>query len=191
MVKVTIPKEAFKPIEVVGEQATIIRFTKQTVYNEIYEGEGEDRHPTGEKEDSGLVSCQEEMVYGELTPEVVRQIRLSEVQAYDKSSNVDDAIYMGKHMWFDKVTRTCIAYSMQTEKADGKETTILYDNDDEPHTLPIDLALALFAQLELYAKACHNTTESHKAALKGLDTVDELLAYDITAGYPEKLVINE
>ena len=191
MVKVTIPKEAFKPIEVVGEQATIIRFTKQTVYNEIYEGEGEDRHPTGEKEDSGLVSCQEEMVYGELTPEVVRQIRLSEVQAYDKSDAVNDATYMGKHMWYDKVTRTCIAYSMQTEKADGKETTILYDNDDEPHTLPIDLAIALFAQLELYAKACYNNTESHKAALKGLDTVDELLSYDITAGYPEKLVINE
>ena len=191
MVRTTIKKEAFKPIEVVGEKATIIRFTKQTVYNPVYEGEGDDRQPTGEVEDSGLVTCMEEMVYGELTPEVVRQIRLSEVKDYDASPAVNDVTYMGKHMWYNKVTRACIAYSMQTEKNKGAETTVLYDNDDEPHDLPIDYAIELFAQLELYAKGCYNRTEAHKTALKSLDNVDDLLAYDITAGYPEKLVINE
>ena len=191
MIKSYCKKDDFQPITIIGEGATLIKFSKETIYNPVYEEKDGELVPTGEVEDSGLVGYTEEIVYGELTPDVVRQIRLIELKAYDASPAVNDAIYQGKHMWYDKVTRTCIAYSMQTEKNDGKETTILYDNDDEPHTLPIDLALALFAQLELYAKACYNNTEAHKTALKGLDNVDDLLAYDITAGYPEKLVINE
>jgi hypothetical protein len=93
-------------------------------------------------------------------------------------------------MWFDKITRTCINYSMQVEKESGNETTTLYDNDGIAYELPIDSALNLFAQLELYAKACYNKTAEHRANIENLNSIEELLNYNIKTGYPEKLNIN-
>lgn len=146
-----------------------------------------DGEPTGEMEDSGYVTFTEAHIRGELTPEKIKELRIEEVELYDSSEDVNSLFVNGKRMWFDKVTRTCIAYSMQTEKANSAETTVLYDNDDVPYELPIDMALQMFGALELYAKACYNKTEEHKATIKELETVQEALDYDITAGYPEKL----
>lgn len=149
-----------------------------------------DDEPTGEYEDSGLVSYTEEVVVGELTLDKVITIRQQEIDRYDTSDAVNSFVYNGKKMWFDKVTRTCISYSMQVEKENGATTTTLYDNDGIAHTLPIDLALGLFAQLELYAKACYNVTASHKAALNELTSIEDVLDYNIKAGYPLKLVFS-
>ena len=41
--------------------------------------------------------------------------------------------------------------------------------------------------LEVYAGDALNVTESHKAAVNALNSVEEVEAYDITDGYPEKL----
>lgn len=187
MVKSSCKKEDFQPITEIGEKAYLIKFSKETIMDAVYEGEGEERHPTGEYVDSGLVRYTEEMVYGELTPNIVRKVRLEELAKYDASPSVNEFFYGDKSMWFDKITRTTISYSMECEKNAGRETTDLYNNDGEKYTLPIDTALTLFAQVELYAKACYNQTQTHSNALKALKTVDELLAYDITVGYPEKL----
>ena len=155
----------------------------------VYEGEGEERQPTGEFVDSGYIGFIEATVVGSLTPEKVANIRKEEVDIYDKSDAVNALYVNGKQMWYGKVDRTCINYSMQVEKSNGEETTTLYDNDGVAYVLPIDTALELFAQLELYAKACYNKTQEHKDNLASLETVEEILAYDITADYPEKLNI--
>ena len=41
--------------------------------------------------------------------------------------------------------------------------------------------------LEIYALACYNVTEEHKAAVNALTTIEEVDAYDYTTDYPEKL----
>ena len=48
--------------------------------------------------------------------------------------------------------------------------------------------LNMLQQLEVYAVKCYNQTSAHLAAIDDLTlTVEEILAYDFTAGYPEKL----
>lgn len=121
---------------------------------------------------------------------LAKQMVIARISAYDASTEVNDLTVNGKHMWYDKVTRTSISYSMKVEKDAGETTTKLYDNDNVPYVLPIDTALGLFAQLELYAKACFNNTEAHKAAVMAKRTVNTVLAYDYTTGYPEKLSFN-
>lgn len=39
----------------------------------------------------------------------------------------------------------------------------------------------------MYALGCFNVTAAHKAAVEELTTIDEVLAYDYTKGYPERL----
>ena len=56
--------------------------------------------------------------------------------------------------------------------------------------LPIEQAQMLIANIEAYAKDCYNVTERHKMEVKALKTYDEVMAYDITAGYPEKIELN-
>lgn len=177
--------ENFQQITQIGEDRYLVRFTMKPLMQEKYA----DGEPTGEMEESGYVTFTEAHIKGELIPEKLIPLRLEEADMYDQSDNVNSLFVNGKRMWFDKITRACIAYSMQTEKASGATETVLYDNDNVPYTLPVDNALQLFGALELYAKACYNTTARHKAEVAELTTVQELLDYDITAGYPEKLNI--
>lgn len=185
MVNSYCKKEDYQQIVDKQENVHIVRFSKETIMTPIYDGD----EPTGEYEDSGLVKYTEEVVTGELTLDKVIAIRQQEVDRYDTSDAVNSFTYNGKKMWFDKVTRTCIAYSMQVEKENGATTTTLYDNDDVAYTLPIDLALGLFAQLELYAKECYNVTADHKATISRLTSIEDVLNYNIKADYPEKLNI--
>lgn len=176
--------EDFQQIENKRENVNIVRFSKEPILTPVLDDEGK---PTGEYEDSGLVSYTEEVVVGELTLEKVIAVRRQEIEVYDKSDAVNSLSVNGKQMWFDKVTRTCISYSMNTEKAAGQETTELYDNDDMKYTLPIDLAIQMFGALELYAKACYNKTEEHKAAVAECQSIEDALDYNIKTGYPQKL----
>jgi hypothetical protein len=41
--------------------------------------------------------------------------------------------------------------------------------------------------IELYASACYDNTQRHLAAIKELQTIEEIESYDYKAGYPEKL----
>ncbi|WP_287385849.1 hypothetical protein [Lachnospira sp.] len=41
--------------------------------------------------------------------------------------------------------------------------------------------------LEIYAAEALNVTESHKAYINSLNNIEDIEAYDITQGYPEKL----
>ena len=178
--------ENFEHITQVREGVHIVRFSDEVMVEEVYE----DYQPTGRYEDTGLTKFTEEIVMGEVTLDKVIAIRKQEIDKYDVSDDVNSFTYNGKQMWFDKVTRTCINYSMEVEKNAGKTETTLYDNEGNAHVLPIDLALGLFAQLELYAKACYNVTQAHKAAVSELTSVEDALAYNIKADYPEKLVID-
>ena len=137
---------------------------------------------------SEAVACEAEFVFrGSSDIDLAKQMVIARISAYDSSSEVNDLTVNGKHMWFDKATRASISYSMTVEKDAGETTTTLYDNDDVAYVLPIDTALGMFAQLELYAKACFNNTAAHKAAVMAKRTVNTVLSYDFTTGYPQKL----
>jgi hypothetical protein len=118
--------------------------------------------------------------------EEVRKMKISEIQTFDKSVNVNSFDLLGKSMWLDKSTRVGLFNSISIEKNAGKSDTVLW-YDAIKYIIPISDALAMLNALELYALNCYNVTQSHIAAVKSLQTIEEIENYDYTVGYPVKL----
>ena len=123
---------------------------------------------------------------GEDPIEPMRTALLHNIDTYDTSSSVNSFSLQGKQMWLPKDTRVGLVNSITIEKAAGKETTVLWF-DGEKYSLPVDDALQMLSALELYALDCYNVTAAHKARVLTLSDVSDIIAYDITEGYPTKL----
>ena len=113
---------------------------------------------------------------------------LSLQEEYDNSVEVNNFYLNGKKAWLDKATRVGLVNSLTIQKNSGLTETTLWLNKTFIN-INIDKALTLLAAIELYAMACYNNTHLHYAEISKLTTIDELVAYDITAGYPKQLNI--
>lgn len=118
--------------------------------------------------------------------DVIKEEAIEQITEYDTSSDVNSFTLQGKTMWLPKETRVGLVNSVTIEKNTGKETTILWFGG-EKYELPVDTALQMLSALELYALECYNVTAAHKAAVSALESVEDVVAYDYTQGYPEKL----
>lgn len=121
------------------------------------------------------------------TLELVKNMKLQDITAYDTSDAVNSFTLDGESVWLDKDTRVGLMNSTQIQKAAGQETTTLWFGG-KSYTLPCDTAIQMLSALELYALACYNVTAQHKAAVEALQDVESIEAYDYTTDYPEKLV---
>ena len=126
------------------------------------------------------------LVENEYSLEDMRKIKVSEIQSFDKSEEVNSFELRAKSMWLDKFTRVGLFNSINTEKEAGRTETVLW-YDAVKYIIPIPDALAMLNALEMYALECYNVTQSHIAAVKALDTIEEIESYDYTVGYPQKL----
>ena len=111
---------------------------------------------------------------------------LAAIEAYDTSSAVNGFMLNGLRVWLNKDTRVGLMNSTTIAKAMGQPTTTLWLGDVKL-VVVCDKAIQLLSALEMYAMECFNVTAAHKAAVEKLQTVEEVLAYDYTAGYPEML----
>lgn len=116
-----------------------------------------------------------------------RQKKIAAIYEQDRST--EQFTVNGMPMWLDKNTRTSlVANTLPAEKAAGKTETTLWYAGYPPVAIPVPIAWLeeKLSELELYAKATYDTTQSHLAAVYSLSTADEIEAYDHTAGYPDK-----
>ena len=111
---------------------------------------------------------------------------LAEIEKLDTSSAVNGFILNGERVWLDKATRVGLMNSTSIAKAMGQPTTTLWLGDVKL-VVDCDKAIQLLSALEMYALECFNVTAAHKKAVSEMSTVEEVLAYDYTAGYPEVL----
>ena len=118
--------------------------------------------------------------------DVIKEEAIEQINEYDQSQDVNSFTLQGKTMWLPKETRVGLVNSVTIEKNAGKETTVLWFGG-EKYELPVDTALQMLSALELYALECYNVTAAHKAAVNALESVEDVVAYDYTQGYPEKL----
>ena len=118
--------------------------------------------------------------------DVIKEEAIEQITEYDQSEDVNSFTLQGKQMWLPKETRVGLVNSVTIEKNAGKKTTVLWFGG-EKYELPIDTALQMLSALELYALECYNVTAAHKAAVNVLESVEDVVAYDYTQGYPEKL----
>ena len=115
--------------------------------------------------------------------EVVKQIT-----AYDTSSAVNSFVLNGAEVWLDKETRVGLMNSTTIAKATGQKETTLWLGDVKI-VVDCDKAIQLLSALEMYALECFNVTAAHKKAVGELTDIGEVLSYDYTKGYPEKLTM--
>ena len=120
---------------------------------------------------------------------MLKESKLDEIEAYDKSAAVNSFLLNGESHWLDFNLRDRVFQGNERLKLMGRTDTTLW-LDGMCIELPIEQAQMLIANIEAYAKDCYNVTEHHKAEVKALKTYDEVMAYDITAGYPEKIELN-
>ena len=111
---------------------------------------------------------------------------LEKITDWDTSSAVNGFMLNGQRVWLDKATRVGLMNSTSIAKAMGQPTTTLWLGDVKL-VVECDKAIQLLSALEMYALECFNVTAAHKKAVAERSTVEEVLAYDYTAGYPEML----
>lgn len=126
------------------------------------------------------------LVEHEHTIDELKEMKIAEINAYDKSDAVNSFTLAGKQIWLDKDTRVGLVNSIGIEKESGRMNTTLWYNA-EKYVIPVDTALQMLNRLELYALDCYNVTQSHIAAVKGLSDAGQVEAYSYKTGYPEQL----
>lgn len=111
---------------------------------------------------------------------------LEQIDKYDTSPSVNGFMLNGQRVWLNKDTRVGLMNSTSIAKAMGKTTTTLWFGGMQIE-VNCDKAIGLLSALEMYALECFNVTAAHKKAVAELNTVEEVLGYDYTKGYPEML----
>lgn len=122
----------------------------------------------------------------EPTIDEMRAQKLTELRAYDASEEVNQFSINDVSDWLNKSTRVGLMNSINIEKEAGRtETNIWLGNT--LFVLSIKKAIDMLHKVELYALACHDTTQRHIHSINQLDTKEEIAAYDFRTGYPGKL----
>lgn len=131
----------------------------------------------------------------EPTPEELlaraKQEKVLEIEEYDNSDAVNSftvVISEGNQLdtWIDRETRADYKNSLDAAELLGRtEVTPVFNG--VPLTLDIQTAKMALAQIQIYANQCYNVTEQHKAAVNALTDIEDVEAFDVTTGYPEKL----
>ena len=110
----------------------------------------------------------------------------NDINSYDSSSAINEFYIQDVPVWLDKATRAGLKLRFEAEIAMGKtETALWYNNMQFP--LELNLAMQMLYAIEIYASECYDNTQLHLANVDKLLTVEEILEYDYTTGYPEKL----
>ena len=104
---------------------------------------------------------------------------------YDSSLEVNSFLFNGQNLWLDKATRVGLV-NLVNSSTDNVTLAL----GDQIISVPVEIAKQFLAVLEVYAGECYVNTAKHRIALKTLKTEDEIINYDFTTGYPEKLSFN-
>lgn len=114
--------------------------------------------------------------------------KIVEIDAFDRSSEVNAFVVNGVTAWLDKADRVGLMNSIQIEQNCGKATTTLWLGG-QSFEMGCTKAIQLLSAVELYAMECYNVTATHKAEVASLTAIDDVEAYDVTAGYPQKVSV--
>ena len=190
---------------------------EQDVLQEDEEG---NQVPSGEKEATDYCNVNLEMLYYKPSPDFVvkllsdvgivdlseaseilsnfteeplsylQALLLHNIETYDTSPSVNGFLLNGSVEWIDIELRMKLcSRTLPEEKKAGKTSTVLWLGN-KPYELPIETIEQIMHEIEIYAKACLDVTNIHKTQVLTLSDVSALVAYDYTAGYPEKLSFN-
>lgn len=115
-----------------------------------------------------------------------KPILLKKIEQYDKSDEVNSFLIKKSKFWLDKNTRIGLMYL-----ANCSTDNIQLVLGEQILTIPVDAVKNFLQQLEVYAGQCYLQTQKHLIAAKDLKTIEDIINYDYTKGYPDKLNLDE
>lgn len=121
--------------------------------------------------------------------EELKAQKIVDINEHDSSLSINEFFVNGVSMWLDKATRAGLMLRFQAENAKGLEYTTLWYEGIQ-FALPLNMAMQMLYALEIYASNCYDNTQNHIANVKSLSVKEDVVNYDYTKYYPEKLVFN-
>lgn len=173
----------------VGAYGKVLVLLNESKVTTVDESMGDDEHepiPTEQYVYDGCLLDTGGMASESALMSAAKTAVLSEIETYDASSSVNGFTLNGTTVWLDKATRVGLMNSTSIAKAMGQTTTTLWLGDVKM-VVDCDKAIGLLSALEMYALECFNVTAAHKKAIAEMSTVEDVLGYDYTKGYPEQL----
>lgn len=106
------------------------------------------------------------------------------IWAYDKQT--EEFFIGGVSVWLNREERQTILRRCDAEEAKGLDRVVLRKNGMK-FELPIATCRAIVLDVEFYASRCWDNREDLLVAKDELTTAEEILSFDVSSGYPEKL----
>lgn len=123
-------------------------------------------------------------IFGVTCEDRYKDILKKKIELYDKSQAVNSFIYKGEPYWLDKQQRSC----MKTiAESDLENVEIVFDKHSI--VLPTSFVKQFLVDLEVYAYKCYVVTAKHLQNVLDLQSKEDIINYDYTAGYPEKITL--
>lgn len=110
------------------------------------------------------------------------------INEYDSSNFVNGFIYNNQEYWFDKNTRISLLHSVDIISKTS-DTFILWLRDKSININCTKL-INFLNELEIYAIETKNITNQHLANIDNTNDRNELINYNITENYPNKITLN-
>lgn len=144
-----------------------------------------DENPNARVYEVWKMSVAETRVVSELEEAIADKVR--EIEMYNDSDRVNTFKVNGSlSAWLTVAERSNYRSSIEAAKIVGEESLNFYIGDSLL-SLSIASAEGMLAQIQRYADNCFIVTKQHIAAVKAMENVDDVKAFDITADYPEVL----
>lgn len=135
-------------------------------------------------ENEDTITGQFHVIYRPLV--LMKNSKIDELVEYDKSEDVNIFSVNNKYTWFDKDTRAVLNTSIESA-ALLNESEITFVINDKEFSIDIQTAKQMLATIQRYADKCYLVTEAHKRAIKALSKEEDIVNYDVTVGYPNKV----
>lgn len=121
------------------------------------------------------------------TLEQAKSEKLMQINSYDNSSEVNGFTINGEiEGWLTPSERSNYRSSIEAAKKFSVPELSFYVGDFLMTVTP-EQGDYMLDQVQLYADACAIVTKQHQLEVNALTTIEEVDAFDYTAGYPQKL----
>lgn len=121
--------------------------------------------------------------------EAAKRTIIDEIEKYDSSKAVNEIVINGSSFWIDKSTRMGLRQNIADKKSIGQSNITVWMGGI-PVTISCEKAEEWMCKIENYAYDCFNVTENHKSDILSMNSLEDILTYDVSVGYPEKVDIS-
>lgn len=117
-------------------------------------------------------------------PNNIKDFLKQKIQLYKDSFAINSFIYKNKEYWLDSKTRSSL-YNLSKSNLDQIEFIL----EDQIILIESKKLQEFINSLEIYAHQCYVNTFKHLETVKDLTNLEDIMNYDYTTGYPEKVIL--